>query len=216
MQPVQINWPVSSTGSIAANQTLGAAGSMLLNGALSRTVTNNTPVGVAQMPGSFERKVTLTSTGNISGVNFTIVGLDYQRNAVTEVLVGPNNSTVTSVNNYYIVSSITTNGAVATNTSAGTGSTGVTAWILGNNKPSPVSIGLYISITANTLNVTVEGTPDNPFITASPALFPHSILTAITSSDSSEWPYGVNYVRFKVNSSDATGTGTFSTIQAGY
>lgn len=216
MQPVRIAWPVSSTTSIAAAQTLGAAGPMLLNGPLASSPTNITPVGTAQMAGSLERKVTLTSTGNISAVNFTIVGQNYQRLAVTEILAGPNNNTVTSVNNYFIVTSITANAAVATNTSAGTGATGVTAWILGNNKPSPISLGLYIAVTATTLNVTVEGTPDDPFVTASPALFPHSILTAITSNDSSEWPYGVNYVRFKVNSSDATGTGTFSVIQAGY
>lgn len=213
MLPTQITWPVSSTTAIAALQTLGAAGAMTLNGPLSGPTTRS-PVGQAQMPDSFNRKLTLTSTGNISGVSFTIVGTDYDGNAVTEALAGPNNNTVTSVNNYFLVTSVTANAAVATNTSIGTGSTGVTAWVITSDMNAPASVGLYIQITA-TMSVTVEGTPDFP-IGTSPGLFPHAVLAAITSSDSSEWPYPVNGVRFKVNSSDATGAAVFSVLQAGF
>lgn len=215
MLPIQFVWPAPSTTAIAAAQTLAGAGALALNGPLAWP-TNLSPLGTAQMPDSFERKITLTSTGNISGVNFTIVGTSYNGAAVTEVLAGPNNNTVTSVNNYFLVTSITANAAVATATSAGTGSTGVTAWVKGNTYPAPNSAALFIGVTANTINVTVEGTPDDVGTVASPQLFPHAVLAAITSNDSSEWPYGVNYLRFKVNSSDATGAGKFSVIQDGF
>jgi len=215
MLPIQITWPVSSTTAIAALQTLGAAGALTLNGPL--VDQSMMPYqAVAKMSDSFNRKLTLTSTGNLSGINFTIVGTDYRGAALTEVLAGPNNNTVTSLNNYWQVTSITANAAVGTGVSVGTGSTGVTAWIKGNTYPTTFSEGLYIGVTANTINVTVEGTPDDPALVASPALFPHALLTAITSNDSSEWPYPNNYVRFKVNSSDATGAAVFSVIQSGY
>lgn len=213
MQPTQIIWPISSTTAIALAQTLAAAGALTLNGAYGQQ--DMLPwQSVAKMSDAYERKVTLTSTGNLSGINFTIVGKTYNGTAVTEVLAGPSNSTVTSVNNYYEVTSITANAAVATAVSAGTGSTGVSAWIGATTYNAPISAGLYIEVTATAMSVTVEGTPDNP-LPASPALFPHAILTAITANDSSEWPYGFSYVRFKVNSSDATGNGKFSVINAG-
>lgn len=187
---------------------------MLINGPLLQQ--NMLPYqSVAKMSDAVNRKLTLTSTGNISGVNFTITGKDYDGNAVTEVLAGPSNNTVTSVNNYYEVDSVVASGAVATATSIGIGATGVTAWIKGNTYPAPNSAALYIGVSATTINVTVEGTPDNPAL-VTPQLFPHAILAAITSNDSSEWPYGVNYIRFKVNSSDGTGAARFSVIQDGF
>jgi len=214
MQPIQFNWPIASANSIALLQTLAGAGALNLNGALlyQPALPTNT---FARMSDAVERKITLTSTGNISGVNFTIVGKNYQTVAVTEVLAGPNNNTVTSVNNYYEIDSITANGAVGTATSAGIGTTGVTAWVLGDHYPSTFSAALYINILTTAMSVTVEATPDDPGVVASPALFPHSLLTAVTVNDSSEWPYPYRYVRFKVNSSDATGTGKFTVHQSG-
>lgn len=212
MQPTQITWPVSSTTAIAAAQTTTGTTPIVINGPYLQSSWLPANV-IARMPDAFERKITLTSTGNLSAINFTIVGTTYNGAAVTEVLAGPNNNTVTSVQNYYQITSITPSGSVATAVSVGTGSTGVTPWIGATTYPSPISAGLYIAITA-TMSVTVEGTPDNP-LPASPALFPHALLTAITSNDSSEWPYGFSFVRFKVVSSDATGAATFSVINAG-
>lgn len=214
MLPIQIAWPVASATAIAAAQTLAGAGAMVLNGPYVQQ--NMLPYQtVAKMSDAYNRKITLTSTGNISGVNFTIVGKTYNGTAVTEVLAGPNNNTVTSLNDYYEIDSVTANGAVGTATSIGTGTSGNTTWIKGNTYSQPNSAGLYIGVTATTINVTVEGTPDDPAL-VTPQLFPHAILASITANDSSEWPYGVNYVRFKVNSSDATGAARFSVIEDGY
>lgn len=63
--------------------------------------------------------ITLTSAGNISGVNFTLYGTDSTGAAITEVLAGPNNNTVYSTKSYASITAIYANGAVGTNTSAG-------------------------------------------------------------------------------------------------
>lgn len=69
------------------------------------------------LPGTGQ--ITLTSTGNLSGITFAIVGLSITGAPLTENLAGPNNNTVTSVNSYSAITSITPGGAVATAVSAG-------------------------------------------------------------------------------------------------
>lgn len=212
MQPTQITWPLASTASIALGQTTTGTAPIILNGPYS--IEPRAPlVAVAKMSDAYERKITLTSTGNLGSINFTIVGTDYNGNPLTEVLAGPNNSTVTSTLNYYQITSITPSATVGTTISVGTGLTGQTAWVGATTYNAPISAGLYIAVTG-TINVTVEATPDNP-LPASPAIFPHALLAAIVANDSSEWPYGFSYVRLKINSSDATGAVTFSVINAG-
>jgi hypothetical protein len=63
--------------------------------------------------------VTLTSTGNISGVNFTITGTDANGSSASEVIAGPNNTTVTTTAAFLTVTQVAANAAVSTNTSVG-------------------------------------------------------------------------------------------------
>ena len=100
----------ASTTSIAAAQTTSGADNLSLAAAAGTGAFHDTDQASA---------ITLTSTGNISGVNFTITGTDIAGNALSEVLAGPNNNTVTSTKFYNTVTQIATNGAVGTNTSAG-------------------------------------------------------------------------------------------------
>lgn len=74
------------------------------------------------------RKITFTSTDDLSGINFTISGLDGFGNAISEVIAGPGIGTVTSVNLYNIISAIASSGNY-TNFSIGYGSTGITTWL---------------------------------------------------------------------------------------
>ncbi len=108
-RPIDITYsPVAiSTTKVAAGQTLGGAGNMTLAAAASNL--------------DYARKITLTCAGfDESGVSFTITGTDADGRAATEVLVGPNSNTVTSVNYYKSITTIAANGAVAHSTSAGT------------------------------------------------------------------------------------------------
>ena len=73
----------ASATKIAAAQTLGGAGNMTLTGSAVNDGSN------------MASTVTLTSTGNISGVTFTVTGTDASGSAATEDITGPNNNTVT-------------------------------------------------------------------------------------------------------------------------
>ena len=108
----------ASTTAIAIAQTLGGAGNMTLTGSSVSDGSN------------MDTTVTLTSTGNISGVNFTITGTDASGSAASQTIAGPNNNTVTSTQKFLTVTQISTNGAVATNTSAGFTATSGTAGIV--------------------------------------------------------------------------------------
>ena len=100
----------ASTTSIAAAQTLGGAGNMTLAAAAGTGAFHQTDQAC---------KVTLTSTGNISSVTFTVTGTDIAGNTLTEDITGPNNNTVTGTKFFNTVTQIAADGAVGTNTSAG-------------------------------------------------------------------------------------------------
>ena len=98
----------ASTTSVAAAQTLGGAGDMTLAGTAATFNGTNTAA-----------LVTLTSTGNISGVTFTVTGTDINGDSQSEAVTGPNNETVFSSKFFLTVTQIAASGAVGTNTSAG-------------------------------------------------------------------------------------------------
>ena len=72
----------ASTTAIAIAQTLGGAGNLNL---VSSSVSDGS---------NMDTTVTLTSTGNISGVTFTVTGTDASGSTITEDITGPNNTTV--------------------------------------------------------------------------------------------------------------------------
>ena len=55
---------------------------------------------------NFARNITLSSTGNLSLLTFTIVGTDQYGNVIDEGIVGPNADSVTSVNQYHTIARI--------------------------------------------------------------------------------------------------------------
>ena len=97
----------ASTTKIAAAATLSEAGDMTLTGSAVNDGSN------------MASTVTLTSTGNISGVNFTITGTDANGSSASEVIAGPNNTTVTTTAAFLTVTQVAANAAVSTNTSVG-------------------------------------------------------------------------------------------------
>ena len=111
------NGALATAVGVAAAQTTAGAGFLLLNGtkAFSNTVKFVTPT-----------RLNLTSTGNLSTTNFTITGMVAQGPDTTgntsgpqiEVLAGPNNNVVTSLNTWTSISSIAVSAAVGTNVSA--------------------------------------------------------------------------------------------------
>jgi hypothetical protein len=82
----------------AASQTAGGAGNLTLTGAQP----------------TVPLEVSLYSTGNLSGVTFTITGVNLFGNADSEVMTGPNNTTKTSTKPFTSISQVAVSGAVAT------------------------------------------------------------------------------------------------------
>jgi hypothetical protein len=110
---VQVHYgPVfaGGTSQVASGQTLGGAGFLTLSG-------SKVSGGVARS--DVPRQVTLTSTGNLSGVTFTVRGKDVRGRKVTAQLAGPNNNTVATGKTFVEVESIYASGAVGTAVSAG-------------------------------------------------------------------------------------------------
>ena len=81
------------------------------------TILVSTEIGL--MPKDNVRKVSLTSAGNLSAINFTITGINEAGLFLTEVLGGPNATTVDSVNAYYKVYNIVPSATSATTVSIG-------------------------------------------------------------------------------------------------
>lgn len=221
-QPAQYTFPASATASICALQTTGGAASFLINGSLADP---NTPAGQGGrviLTGGFGRVITLTSAGNVSGVNFTITGTDVYGRSVSETLAGPNANTVSTTQEFASVTSVTVNGAVGTNTSVGTGATGSTRPFRPSAEDGvvPANIALYGAITG-TINWTVQDSPTNiPALLESGGVpsgivwYNHPTLAAQTANASSNYAFPVPWIRCAVNSSSG-GTLQFTIRQAG-
>jgi hypothetical protein len=140
------------------NQTLGSAGNFTLNGA-----------GVASgewvTPDLFAKKIGFASTGNISGVNFTVSGYQDKNKtiAISETIAGPNNNTVETTNYFYSIQSISASGAVGTNTKAGPVDKAISQIIPIKRSYSDRSerqVGLTFIVTG-TINYTIQQTNDD-------------------------------------------------------
>lgn len=208
------NFPAVVTTAICTAQTLAGAGAFTIDGTLLDLKATMQAVRRVKLVG-IQRTITLTSTGNISGVNFTITGLDLRGIAVSEVIAGPNNNTVTTTAQFAQVDSVTANGAVATATSIGTGSTGVTNWFMTDRFKNPFAVTVACEVTA-TASWTVQDTPDDANdITVTPTAFNHPVLAAITASAESNYAFPARYIRGVMNSSSGSGAVVMVIEQAG-
>jgi len=101
-------FPASNTSDVCALQTTIGAANLVLSGNLVNQVTNQ----VSFIDRGYSRSISLTSVNNLAAVNFTITGVQ-NGTLVTEVLVGPNANTVSSVQIFDKVYSVATSGAAA-------------------------------------------------------------------------------------------------------
>jgi hypothetical protein len=110
--------PVTSGAALlAALQTTVGAGNLVLTaGAGVTTVVVN---GQTRLVLDTERRITLTSAGNDSAVNFTISGFDQYGQPMTQLLAGPNANTVSTLKAFKQIVSIAASAAVGVAASAG-------------------------------------------------------------------------------------------------
>jgi len=91
------------------------------------------------------RLITFNSSDDLSGTNFTISGTDQFGNIISEILAGPNDGTVQSVNQYNTITNISSDDNY-TNFSIGSGSEGTFQWIKLNTLSFYPSISVTIEV----------------------------------------------------------------------
>jgi hypothetical protein len=230
-----ISWPLLDVTAICLPQTTAGAGSLIINGTQAQAANPNSSTKIFRNF-NISRNVALTSLGNLSGVNFTITGLDQFGKTLTQTIAGPSASTVDTTVYYASVSSVTVSGAVGTNVSVGTGNAGFTNWQKYNYHATVQGLTAAVDVTG-TINYTFQATLDDPAIIAVPIAFgpienmssqtgsnvgslglyflPYSGAGAPTYDAPIYVPTVVDYYSLLINSSDNTGTLTFTTIQQG-
>ena len=139
------------------------------------------------------RSITLSSPDNLN-FNFIIDGTDQFGNSISETLTGPNNSTVTSANQYNTITSIKSHEFDPyTNLSIGSGSTGTFQWIKLNTfniNPNITIAGEVVGTINYSINQTIDSLGDyvttGPFFRyvqpSAPILLGHSPLQTTNGS----------------------------------
>lgn len=131
----QYTLPVADNSAIALAQAPVAPGDLILNGTYSNPVIGN--VNLIQR--GFVSQLTITSTEDLTGVDFEIFG---SQNGVLiiESIIGPNAGMVTTVNYYDVVTKIVINDAAA-NVEVGFGGEAFFPLILVNTEKRISNVG---------------------------------------------------------------------------
>lgn len=141
----------SSVNNICLVQTTAGAADLILNGAAVVS-------GVAIL--DTQRRVSLTSAGNDSAINFTIYGTNDAGKTISETIAGPNANTVSTSQDFKTVTRIAASALVGTNVSAGTTGVGSTPWWPANRHITRFSVACGYQLISGSQTVTVEFTDD--------------------------------------------------------
>lgn len=152
IKKISITGQASSANGIAQSQTPGGAGALTLNGAfVSGGIATLTPPS----------RVSFASTSDISNRTITVIGTDGNGNTQSEVVTGPNNSTVATSKSFATVTSEVISGSAAGAITSGTNGVSSTPWYPGDYKHGTVVL-VYVELSLGAvLNYTVESTPTN-------------------------------------------------------
>lgn len=196
----------NDTDGIAASQTPSGAGSLTLNGALVSS-------GVATA--AMAQRVAITSSGNDSGVTFSVTGKDADGRDVSETgITGPNATTVYSTNYYKDVSDVTISAAGTGNITVGWANNGgYSQSIPMDTYQNPFNVSLLVDVTG-TISYTVQYTLDTMFdADVTPTWYSHPSLVTLGTDASGNFAFPVTGIRF--NSISGTGSAVFTVAQAG-
>lgn len=214
MRPIVVTaGPVlaAAPASIAALQTPTGAGALALDGSYV-----NLGSGIAVMPNATAVKVIITSAGDNSGVQFTVVGTNQNNALTTETLPGPNAGSVTTTNYFLTVISVSVSAATAGAVSVGSSALASSAWVNFDTwSLSQTSIQVDVLGIAN---YTVQQTLDDPNSPTNPVApiamqwinHPDVNLVNATSTAQSNYGYIPAYARVLLNSGSGSVRATFT------
>lgn len=209
MRPIIITLaPVIDPNGVALSQTTGGAGNLIINGVFATD-------GVATLPAA--QQITLTSAGNISGVDFTITGKDQDGRAQAVTITGPNATTVQTTIYFTEISQIAVDGAVASAVEVGSADDTISATLPVNWREHNFAMGLFIELSSGAvLDYTVQHTPDDIQTSSTADVFWSDTVELInlTASDEGNIVVPVCAVRLKFNSF-TSGTAKLTVKQGG-
>lgn len=205
--PKIYNWPAANTTLVASLQTLAGAGTLALN-------------VKGAYPNAFDfqglnREVSLTSTNNLGGVNFTIAGL-LNGQVVTSTIAGPNNDTVHTTQLYSQVTSITTSGAAAA-VSAGSGFVGNTGLYFFDPHCNVCDLSAQVVVTngSGAITYSFAVTLDDPTLVTPTFFTPITAMTAATTTLFGNIAFPIKYCTVEVTASSGTASLIATILQQG-
>lgn len=209
MRPTSLTtaFPNADDDSICLSQALGAAGNLVIAGALASggvaTLTANT-------------FLTITSGGNDLTVTFTAYGTNSDGQTLSQSIAGTNGGVATLTAGFQTVTRVAANAAVATTVKVGTAQAGVSAMCPIDIWLDPTNIALGTIVTG-TVNYTVQATLDDIWSTSfnpgTATWYDHPTLAAKTASDTSNYAFPPRAIRLKQAS--GSGTTVLNIVQSG-
>ena len=178
----------ASATNIALLQTPGSA-ALTLNGS---TVAGGVATIDAASSANLEngRRVIITSGGNDTGINWTVVGTNSSGSVITDTFAGASGGAAQSNLDFVTVTSITPSGAVATTAEAGTNGVGSSRWYTWNYYGfPPMNLSFAVEVVSGSVNYTVQYTQDDPnplpgvIAPAFPLAFNTILLSQTTTAD---------------------------------
>ncbi|MCP4613023.1 MAG: hypothetical protein GY845_30385 [Planctomycetes bacterium] len=154
MRPKQIEVTMATAdrNGISVAQTTAGAANLTITGAYASGGVATTDV---------PRHVSIYSSGNLSGVTFTVTGTDRFGNAISEAITGPSNATVIGLYNFKTITQVAASGAVGTNVEVGTANALESQWIPVGRTPN---YGVMVVLSSGaSLTYSVHYTPDDVF-----------------------------------------------------
>ncbi len=218
--PQTYTFASASAAYVCALQQRVGAGALLLNGTgvdATSTYLLNSPRMTLRGSGC-ERTISLTSSGDIHLVNFTITGKDIRGNAVTETRSGPTSNTVYTTAYFYEVTSVSVSATVGSDVSVGIGTTGRSQWYKVDYNLTPVSIGLGVTVSGTDLTWTIVQTTQNVEIAepAANSIINNADSTLVNQTTSRQGNYVIPFNACRCNISASTdGNLVFNIYQAG-
>jgi hypothetical protein len=143
----------SNATAIAASQSPGSGGITISN------VTSGVTLDA-------QRRVIITSGGNDTGVNFTVIGTNQVGASISDTFAGTNGTATPAQSNldFLTVTGITHSGSVASTLTAGTNGVGSSLWQIINWNVTPTDLAISVELRSGAANFTVEHTYDDPNI----------------------------------------------------
>ncbi len=220
-RPATFTYVLRDYAAICAYQTTGAAGNLTINGTYADMNAAAVGVGRATISGSFQRAVTLNCSSDVSTVTFTVYGIDTYGRTVSEALSGPNASVVTTTQQFWSVTRVAADAAVASNTRVGIGDNGSSRPWKVNVNIAPVNIEADLAVTATATTFVQSSSTDieklvcagnNP---SAVTWFNNSTLSGVTASTQGNFTTPVSWVRATVSGANGTGVVQMILTQAG-